>query len=158
MSRKPRTYKGKATKATEAFTNMSDIRDMFASARSRSVSGPSTFTSSDAGFHPTRPLFEAIGTVKPSQIQRRSVSVSDSVTIPAVSSSPPVKAPPANRRRLIEEDKEEDEQNTPDTDTLQLDNEVFFWTCPNTVQLTINLPHRMSQTLRLFRNYLQLSF
>ncbi|KAI8612727.1 hypothetical protein BC830DRAFT_539382 [Chytriomyces sp. MP71] len=119
-----RTYKGKATKATEAFTNMPDIRDMFASAHSQSVSGLSTFTSSDAGLHPpTRPLLEAIGTVKPSQIRRRSVSVSESVATPAVSSSPPVNAPPANRRRLIEDDEEEGEQNTLDTDSLQLDNE-----------------------------------
>ncbi|KAI8618941.1 hypothetical protein BC830DRAFT_1165765 [Chytriomyces sp. MP71] len=124
MSRQPRTYKGKPTKATEAFTNMPDIRDMFSSARFRSVSGPSTFTSSNAGLHPpTRPLLKAIGTVKPSQIRRHSVSVSNSVATPAVSSSQSVNAPPANRCRLIDDDKEEDEQNTPNADTLQLDNE-----------------------------------
>ncbi|KAI8613834.1 hypothetical protein BC830DRAFT_1169906 [Chytriomyces sp. MP71] len=112
------TYNGKATNATEAFTNM------FASAHSQSMSGLSAFTSSDAGLHPPIcPLLEAIGTAKPSQIRRHSVSVSESVATPAVSFSPPVNAPPANRRRLIEDFEEEDEQNTPDADTLQLDNE-----------------------------------
>ncbi|KAI8621163.1 hypothetical protein BC830DRAFT_1163957 [Chytriomyces sp. MP71] len=137
---------GKATKATEAFTNTPDIRDMFAIARAWSVSGPSMSTSSEADSPPTRSLLDAIGTVKPSQIRRRSVSVYVSVATPAVaqySPSPPVNAPTANRRRLIDADKEEAEQNIPDADTFQLDNE-HVPDPPIVLELPATLPETMA--------------